>query len=67
MADGYAKAIGTLGVVLTSTGAGAGNTAGSLIEAQTNGTPLIDVPSICMIAIFVISAKAGENVTEHKS
>ena len=41
MADGYAKATGKLGVVVTSTGAGAGNAAGSLIEAQTNGTPLL--------------------------
>jgi acetolactate synthase I/II/III large subunit len=43
MADGYAKATGTLGVVITSTGAGAGNAAGSLIEAQTNGTPLLHI------------------------
>jgi acetolactate synthase I/II/III large subunit len=50
MADGYAQATGRLGVVITSTGAGAGNAAGALIEAQTHGTPLlhltgqIDVP-----------------------
>jgi hypothetical protein len=43
MADGYAKAKGTLGVVITSTGAVAGNAAGSLIEAQTNGTPLLHI------------------------
>jgi acetolactate synthase-1/2/3 large subunit len=43
MADGFAKATGTLGVVITSTGAGAGNAAGSLIEAQTNGTPLLHI------------------------
>ena len=41
MADGYAKATGRLGVVITSTGAGAGNAAGALIEAQTHGTPLL--------------------------
>src|SRR5215471_1466041 len=41
MADGYAKASSTLGVVITSTGAGAGNAAGSLIEAQTHGTSLL--------------------------
>jgi acetolactate synthase-1/2/3 large subunit len=41
MADGYAKATGKLGVVITSTGSGAGNAAGSLIEAQINGTPLL--------------------------
>src|SRR6516162_174392 len=43
MADGYAKATGMLGVAITSTGAGAGNAAGSLIEAQTNGTPLLHI------------------------
>ena len=43
MADGYAKATGSLGVAITSTGAGAGNAAGSLIEAQTNGTPLLHI------------------------
>jgi acetolactate synthase-1/2/3 large subunit len=43
MADGYAKATGKLGVAITSTGAGAGNAAGSLIEAQTNGTPLLHI------------------------
>ncbi len=41
LADGYAKATGKLGVAITSTGAGAGNAAGALIEAQTNGTPLL--------------------------
>ncbi|HET8842118.1 MAG TPA: thiamine pyrophosphate-binding protein [Ktedonobacteraceae bacterium] len=41
MADGYAKATGKLGVAITSTGSGAGNAAGSLIEAQVNGTPLL--------------------------
>ncbi len=43
MADGYAKAMGKLGVVITSTGAGTGNAAGSVIEAQTNGTPLLHI------------------------
>ncbi len=43
MADGYAKTAGSLGVVITSTGAGAGNAAGSLIEAQTNSTPLLHI------------------------
>ncbi len=41
MADGYAKATGRLGVVITSTGTGAGNAAGALIEAQTHRTPLL--------------------------
>src|SRR4051812_10782092 len=41
MADGYARASGGLGVVLTSTGTGAGNACGALTEAQTAGTPLL--------------------------
>lgn len=41
MADGYAKAAGKVGVAITSTGSGAGNAAGALIEAQSNGTPLL--------------------------
>lgn len=41
MADGYARSTGKLGVVLTSTGAGAGNAAGALTEAWNAGTPLL--------------------------
>jgi acetolactate synthase I/II/III large subunit len=41
MADGYAKATGKLGVAITSTGTGAGNAAGALVEAQTAGTPIL--------------------------
>ena len=41
MADAYARVGGGLGVVLTSTGTGAGNAAGALVEAQTAGTPLL--------------------------
>ncbi|MCM2531132.1 thiamine pyrophosphate-binding protein [Neobacillus pocheonensis] len=41
MADGYARATGKLGVVITSTGTGAGNAAGSLIEAWAAGVPLL--------------------------
>ncbi|MBX5490536.1 MAG: hypothetical protein IRZ14_05210, partial [Chloroflexi bacterium] len=41
MADAYARASGKLGVVLTSTGAGAGNAMGSLVEAQTAGSPVL--------------------------
>ncbi len=40
MADGYARSTGKLGVAITSTGTGAGNAAGALVEAQTAGTPL---------------------------
>ncbi|MFJ7685576.1 thiamine pyrophosphate-binding protein [Peribacillus butanolivorans] len=43
MADAYARATGKLGVVLTSTGAGAGNGAGSLTETWNSGTPLLHI------------------------
>jgi acetolactate synthase-1/2/3 large subunit len=41
MADGYARATGKLGVVITSTGTGAGNAAGSLIESWAAGVPVL--------------------------
>jgi len=41
MADGYARTNKSLGVVVTSTGPGAGNAAGALTEALTAGTPLL--------------------------
>lgn len=41
MADGYARATGKLGVAITSTGTGAGNAAGSLVEAWAAGVPLL--------------------------
>lgn len=41
MADGYARATGKLGVVITSTGTGAGNAAGSLVETWSAGVPLL--------------------------
>ena len=41
MADAYARVTGRLGVCVTSTGTGAGNAAGALIEAMTAGTPLL--------------------------
>ncbi|MFA1821499.1 thiamine pyrophosphate-binding protein [Virgibacillus oceani] len=43
MADGYSRANGKLGVVITSTGTGAGNAAGSLVEAWSAGTPLLHI------------------------
>ncbi|UOQ91857.1 thiamine pyrophosphate-binding protein [Halobacillus shinanisalinarum] len=43
MADAYARATGKLGVVMTSTGAGAGNAAGSLTETWNSGTPLLHI------------------------
>src|SRR5437773_10855446 len=39
MADAYARISGKLGVALTSTGSGAGNAAGALIEAWNGGAP----------------------------
>lgn len=41
MADAAARVSGGLGVVITSTGTGAGNAAGALVEAATAGTPLL--------------------------
>lgn len=41
MADGYARSSGGIGVAITSTGGGAGNACGALIEALTAGIPLL--------------------------
>src|SRR5487761_2130386 len=41
MADAAARVSGSLGVVVTSAGTGAGNAAGALVEAITAGTPLL--------------------------
>ncbi len=41
MADAYARVTGVLGVCVTSTGTGAGNAAGAMIEALTAGTPML--------------------------
>lgn len=43
MADAYARTTGKLGVVITSTGAGAGNAAGSLTETWNAGIPLLHI------------------------
>lgn len=42
-ADGAARATGGLGLAVTSTGTGAGNAAGSMIEALSAGTSLLHV------------------------
>lgn len=42
-ADGYARVSGGLGVAITSTGTGAGNAAGSLVEAQAAGSRVLHV------------------------
>ncbi len=41
MADAFGRIGDRLGVAITSTGTGAGNAAGSMIEAATAGTPLL--------------------------
>ena len=41
MADGYARSVNGLGVVFTSTGPGAANAAGSIVEARFAGSPVI--------------------------
>ena len=41
MADGYARATNGLGVVFTSTGPGAANVAGSLVESSFAGSPIL--------------------------
>ena len=43
MADGYARVNGGLGVLFSSTGPGAANTIGGLIEAQFAGSPVLHI------------------------
>ena len=43
MADGYARGANRLGVVFTSTGPGAANAAGGLVEALVAGTPVLHI------------------------
>ena len=45
MADAYARVSGNLGVAITSTGTGAGNTAGAQVEALTAGAPVLHITS----------------------
>lgn len=42
MADAHTR-VGSLGVALTSTGAGAGNAVGALLEAMNAGTPMVHI------------------------
>ncbi|WP_026927704.1 thiamine pyrophosphate-binding protein [Granulicoccus phenolivorans] len=42
-ADAYARATGKIGVALTSTGTGAGNAAGSMVEALTAGSRVLHI------------------------
>ena len=43
MADGYARVSGGLGVFFSSTGPGAANTIGGLIEARFSGSPVLHI------------------------
>ena len=45
MADGFARASGALGVVISSTGPGAANAVGGLVEARIAGTPVLHIAS----------------------
>jgi acetolactate synthase I/II/III large subunit len=43
MADGYARASGGLGVIFSSTGPGAANAVGGLVEARFAGSPVLHI------------------------
>ncbi len=43
MADGYARVTGELGVLFSSTGPGAANAVGGLVEAQFAGSPVLHI------------------------
>ncbi|HLH32777.1 MAG TPA: thiamine pyrophosphate-binding protein, partial [Terriglobia bacterium] len=43
MADAYSRVSGKIGVALTSTGTGAGNAAGAIIESWNGGAPLLHI------------------------
>lgn len=45
MADGFARASGGIGVVISSTGPGAANAVGGLVEARVAGTPVLHITS----------------------
>jgi len=63
MADAFARVSGGLGVVVTSTGTGAGNACGAMVEALTAGTPLlhltgqIDSPHLDKNRAFIHEAR----------
>lgn len=42
-ADGYGRARGSIGIAITSTGTGAGNAAGSLIESLSSGSSVLHI------------------------
>ena len=43
MADAYARVTGSLGVLFTSTGPGAANACGALVEARFSGSPVLHI------------------------
>src|SRR3546814_80377 len=43
MADAYARVVGSLGVLFTSTGPGAANAVGAIVEARFAGSPLLHI------------------------
>ena len=63
MADAFARVSGGLGVVVTSTGTGAGNACGAMVEAQTAGAPVlhltgqIDTPHLDKNRAFIHEAR----------
>ena len=48
MADGYARVSGGLGVLFSSTGPGAANAIGGLIEARFSGSPVLHITGMTM-------------------
>jgi acetolactate synthase I/II/III large subunit len=48
MADGYARVNGGLGVLFSSTGPGAANAVGGLIEARFSGSPVLHITGMTM-------------------
>src|SRR5258708_15175186 len=48
MADGYARVSGSLGVLFSSTGPGAANAIGGLIEARFSGSPVLHITRMTM-------------------
>src|SRR5881396_3039714 len=57
MADAYSRVSGKLGVALTSTGTGAGNAAGAIIESWNGGAPLLHLTG--QVASFYVETGRG--------
>jgi acetolactate synthase-1/2/3 large subunit len=57
MADAYSRVSGKLGVALTSTGTGAGNAAGAIIESWNGGAPLLHITG--QVASAYIGTRRG--------